>query len=1146
MEENGGNGASTLGGVARHNNDGSVATLQEDTVDDSAPQVDVEVFLAQEIDFDVLHRHAHIQQSNETLASLLSESSLNAQGIRSEASPTTSPQPQIPHLQVVETTDPFVATGTRVPNNDTGTSPPVENNDFVAAPDDGNEDEGGLKTLDGQTLLASSRGLPGCDSREAPFSKHKREDFQRGTHDRRTSKERINRTADTANGRREFPSKYEEDYNFVDRLSDSSWTAVQDKTSPLEEFSLGTTGTAGVSRSGRSTEPLDYSEVEQVDSRLLPRKLQPRNGRDNTPGASRLDPLLSTKARLPAGSEASCESNEADWECLKLNMSDSGASTIFRSNDSYSLGLPRATTAIRNSANEEDINKKDKTDVVVGGKGKDDADPNANGPVPNDIHNVAVTDPSNDYEIIPLTNRALTGSDVSSQSSGNPSLRVVDAVFDHEPDVTGHGSGGSGFVTSCQNSGSQISMVSRFGSSGNLSTQTSSRLAPQSKDMLRLRGGRGQGRLDVVAEDREVPFDIRIDPFNGKDESPELESLGLTSASSTVGHRQDDLASGDNNEDELFVGNKQEDLKNFVRRVGKTGDLRLIVQTMEEHANSASVQEEACSVVAQLAVMCRTETMILEAGVVRAILGAMKQHESVAKVQELGCSALHSLAYANGRNVKKIAEDGGVWVILRGMKQHQSIADVQLQGCWALSNLASYDENRKLIAARGGIGVILLSMEQHRWVPAVQQWVCRVLSNLALNLEIEREIGRSGGIALVLLAMKQHQLIVGVQESACRALSKLAFDGENQEKIKEAEGIGVILCAMDQHQLAPDVQEQGCRALSQLALHGENRKEIGEAGGIGVILHAMENHPRVPDVQAQTCRALSILAENDENKKEVGDAGGIDVILRAMELHRSVAGVQNQACRALFHLGITDGSRETTREADSGGIVVFLRAIRAMPFHWRGWDASRGVAIVLGAMKQHPRVPDVQEEGCRALSELAINHVGKTAVGDAGGIGVIIRAMKEHRMVSKVQEQACQALSILAEDDDNKKKLGKADGIDAILRSMEQHQFVPGVQERACCALSELAMDDENRKKIRDAGVIGVILRAMEEHPLEDGVPTSYLMVLSKLSEDDENKMMMREDGGVAVILRTMKNCAGDWEVERLGFELVERLGQPA
>eukprot|EP00961_Rhodomonas_salina_P095293 1282150-Rhodomonas_salina.1 len=83
-------------------------------------------------------------------------------------------------------------------------------------------------------------------------------------------------------------------------------------------------------------------------------------------------------------------------------------------------------------------------------------------------------------------------------------------------------------------------------------------------------------------------------------------------------------------------------------------------------------------------------------------------------------------------------------------------------------------------------------------------------------------------------------------------------------------------------------------------------------------------------------------------------------------------------------------------------------------------------------MKQHVKSAGVQEQGCGALRNLAVNDENKVKIGAAGGIEAVITAMQQHADSEGVQEWGCAALSNLAFNDENKVKIGAAGGIEAV------------------------------------------------------------------------------------------------------------------
>ena len=62
----------------------------------------------------------------------------------------------------------------------------------------------------------------------------------------------------------------------------------------------------------------------------------------------------------------------------------------------------------------------------------------------------------------------------------------------------------------------------------------------------------------------------------------------------------------------------------------------------------------------------------------------------------------------------------------------------------------------------------------------------------------------------------------------------------------------------------------------------------------------------------------------------------------------------------------------------------------------------------------------MQENGCGAISNLALNDNNKVTIADAGGITTILSAMKTHSSNATVQENGCGALQNLAVNENNR------------------------------------------------------------------------------------------------------------------------------
>ena len=93
----------------------------------------------------------------------------------------------------------------------------------------------------------------------------------------------------------------------------------------------------------------------------------------------------------------------------------------------------------------------------------------------------------------------------------------------------------------------------------------------------------------------------------------------------------------------------------------------------------------------------------------------------------------------------------------------------------------------------------------------------------------------------------------------------------------------------------------------------------------------------------------------------------------------------------------------------------------------------RGIDAVLKDMRQHPEDAKVQEKGCKALADLALNADNTVKIGAGGGVGAIVQAMGGHRGREDVQRQGCWALKNLARNADNTVKFVAGGGVEAIV-----------------------------------------------------------------------------------------------------------------
>ena len=233
-----------------------------------------------------------------------------------------------------------------------------------------------------------------------------------------------------------------------------------------------------------------------------------------------------------------------------------------------------------------------------------------------------------------------------------------------------------------------------------------------------------------------------------------------------------------------------------IKTASEQNDIFTIVALMKSHVSASAVQQEACQLLACLALIDVNQVSIATTGGIAAIVSCMEAHRDHAGVQEMGCMALANLA-VNAGNKVLIAKTGGITAIVKGMNAHYSQSDVLKFGCGALASLAiTHDDNRLAIAKAGGIIAIVSGMKAHQSQSDVQTFGCGALASLAATHDENRlAIVKVGGIAAIMSGMESHADHGVVQEMGCLELCNLSTNPKVASLIEGGGGVQVLEAA---------------------------------------------------------------------------------------------------------------------------------------------------------------------------------------------------------------------------------------------------------------------------------------------------------------------------------------------------------------
>eukprot|EP00041_Stephanoeca_diplocostata_P032807 m.1062294 g.1062294 ORF g.1062294 m.1062294 type:complete len:890 (-) comp24214_c0_seq1:1361-4030(-) len=207
---------------------------------------------------------------------------------------------------------------------------------------------------------------------------------------------------------------------------------------------------------------------------------------------------------------------------------------------------------------------------------------------------------------------------------------------------------------------------------------------------------------------------------------------------------------------------------------------------------------------------------------------------------------------------------------------------------------------------------------------------------------------------------------------------------------------------------------------------------------------------------------------------------------------------------------------------------------------------AHGIEALVTAMKTHTHVQQVQECALAAMSNLSSsNSENQSKIAARGGIVVLIKAMQEHQSHPLVQQYGATALrNLTLHNAENKKAIALHHGIDALVTAMKNHPEVSSVQHYAADALQNIALHNaENKVTIQKVGGIHSLIAAMRKHPNEARVQQYACFALANLSANNaDNAEIIAKEGAITEIIAAMTTHRGKPGVQRYGASALKYL----
>uniref|UniRef100_A0A8C4SUW2 Armadillo repeat containing 6 n=1 Tax=Erpetoichthys calabaricus TaxID=27687 RepID=A0A8C4SUW2_ERPCA len=303
------------------------------------------------------------------------------------------------------------------------------------------------------------------------------------------------------------------------------------------------------------------------------------------------------------------------------------------------------------------------------------------------------------------------------------------------------------------------------------------------------------------------------------------------------------------------------------------------------------------------------------------------------------------------------------------------------------------------------------------------------------------------------------------------ALTALSALTEGQPDLLDSEGKELLIS------LLQDKREELAQTLVVVRIvrhccvkHEQNRQDLVKDGILSLLTKVIKQNLEETELVKEACAALRVMTFDDDVRVPFGHAheharmiviehNGLKVITDAAKAHMENLGVLSELCATLSRLAVRNEYCQDI--VDLGGLNLMLN-------------------LLAGSLDNQELVKQV----LNALRAIAGNDDVKDAISASGGIQITILALNRHVGSSQVCEQGCAALSMLAlRKPENCRIIMENGGVPVVLQAMKAHPNETNLQKQACMVLRNLVSRTRDfSSAILDLGGETLINQAMVTH----------------------------------------------------------------
>jgi len=268
----------------------------------------------------------------------------------------------------------------------------------------------------------------------------------------------------------------------------------------------------------------------------------------------------------------------------------------------------------------------------------------------------------------------------------------------------------------------------------------------------------------------------------------------------------------------------REQLNQIKTMADTVDDAELVLKIMKNNTSNPTIQARACEKLSNIAV--RESQGLVHLGTIEVLVKAMEKFPKNANVQEFACQLAWNLAVID-EHKQLLADKGVLELLCLAMDNHKSKISVLHKAIGAIKLLSLIDKAKEQLVNDGAIEKIVEVMQNYAKEESdtaeFQETCLDCIQNFAFGKTLAPRLYDLGVSSLILDVMKKYEEAEDIQSSGCAALWNVAL-GITEENLIELTELGATN-----------------RLIYALKTQSENQRVVLHAMG------ALKNHSRVSE-----------------------------------------------------------------------------------------------------------------------------------------------------------------------------------------------------------------------------------------------------------------------------------------------------------